>query len=131
PYFTSWLRPQILAAMGRHVPPNVAEYRAYFGGLKIKTSLDLDMQRAAEQAISSELPSGSGLPSASLVTIDNRTGEVRAMVGGPIVNGHEDFTHQPFNLATEGHRQPGSAFKPFTLAMALQSGAYAPAPIIE
>src|SRR5581483_9146333 len=32
PYFTSWLRPQILDAMGRHLPPNVAEYRAYYGG---------------------------------------------------------------------------------------------------
>ena len=74
------------------------------------------MQQAAEQAISSELPTGSGLPSASLVAIDNRTGEVRAMVGGPIVNGEEDYTQFPFNLATEGYRQPGSSFKPFTLA---------------
>ena len=39
-----------------HVPPNVAEYRAYYGGLKIRTTLDLDMQRAAEQAVSAELP---------------------------------------------------------------------------
>ena len=123
PYFTSWLRPQILAAMGlgHGVPAGVAEYRAYYGGLKIRTSLDLEMQKAAEQAVSAELPSGSGLPSASLVAIDNKTGEVRAMVGGPIVNGQEDFTHFPFNLATHGERQPGSAFKPFTLAEALIS----------
>ncbi len=133
PYFTSWLRPQILAAMGlgRGVPASVAEYRAYYGGLKIRTSLDLQMQHAAEQAVSSTLPTGSGLPTASLVAIDNRTGEVRAMVGGPIVNGAEDYSHQPFNLATEGHRQPGSAFKPFTLAMALESGEYSPDSIIE
>ena len=56
------------------------------------------------------------------MAIDNKTGEVRAMVGGPIVNGSEDFAHHPFNLATEGHRQPGSAFKPFTLAIALEPG---------
>ena len=56
PYFTSWLRPQILAAVGHGVSPSLAEYRAYYGGLKIKTTLDLDMQKAAEQAISSELP---------------------------------------------------------------------------
>ncbi len=62
PYFTSWLRPQILAAMGHGVQPNVAEYRAYYGGLKIRTSLDLDMQHAAEQAVQAELPAGSGLP---------------------------------------------------------------------
>jgi penicillin-binding protein 1A len=132
PYFTSWLRPQILAAMGlgHGVPANVAEYRAYYGGLKIRTSLDLEMQKAAEQAISNELPSGSGLPSASLVTIDNKTGEVRAMVGGPIVGGKEDYAHFPFNLATEGHRQPGSAFKPFTLAEALMSGLYGPDSVI-
>jgi penicillin-binding protein 1A len=125
PYFTSWLRPQILAAMGlgRGVPASVAEYRAYYGGLRIRTSLDLELQRTAEQAISQDLPTIPGQqPAASLVAIDNATGEVRAMVGGPIVNGHEDYSHSQFNLATEGHRQPGSAFKPFTLAVALESG---------
>ena len=130
PYFTSWLRPQILAAVGHGVSPSLAEYRAYYGGLKIKTTLDLDMQKAAEQAISSELPADSGLPSASLVAIDNKTGEVRAMVGGPVVNGEEDYAHFPFNLATEGHRQPGSAFKPFTLAEALKTGDYGPDSVI-
>jgi penicillin-binding protein 1A len=131
PYFTSWLRPQILSAMGlgRGVPASVAEYRTYFGGLKIRTTLDLKLQQAAEQAISAELPTGYHLPSASLVAIDNKTGEVRAMVGGPIVNGQEDFEHHPFNLATEGHRQPGSAFKPFTLAVALEHG-YGPSSLM-
>ena len=65
PYFTSWLRPQILAAMGlrpgatRQQQQN-AEYRAYYGGLKIQTSLDLKLQQAADQAIASELPYGPG-----------------------------------------------------------------------
>jgi penicillin-binding protein 1A len=122
PYFTSWLRPQILRIMGRGAAPSLAEYRAYYGGLKIKTSLDLSMQRAAEQAVEQDLPSGPGEPTASMVAIDNKTGEVRAMVGGPIVNGLEDYHHHPFNLATQGHRQPGSSFKPFTLAIALESG---------
>jgi len=134
PYFTSWLRPQILASMGLGqpgVPDSVAEYRAYYGGLKIRTTIDLGMEQAADQAISEELPSGSGLPSASLVAIDNKTGEVRAMVGGPIVNGQEDYSQFPFNLATEAERQPGSAFKPFTLAMALESGKYGPDSIID
>jgi len=134
PYFTSWLRPQILKAMGLGqpgVPDSVAEYRAYYGGLKIRTTIDLGMEQAADEAISGELPNGSGLPSASLVAIDNKTGEVRAMVGGPIVNGQEDYGQFPFNLATEARRQPGSAFKPFTLAMALQSGKYGPDSIID
>ena len=126
PYFTSWLRPQILAAVGHGVSPALAEYRAYYGGLKIRTTIDLEMQKAAEQAISSELPADSGLPTASLVAIDNKTGEVRAMVGGPVVNGEEDYDQFPFNLATEGHRQPGSSFKPFTLAEALKTGDYGP-----
>ncbi|MBV8429845.1 MAG: transglycosylase domain-containing protein [Solirubrobacterales bacterium] len=128
PYFTSWLRPQILALMGDRpgdTPQEqaAAEYRAYYGGLKIRTTLDLKMQEAADQAVSANLPyQGSDSPVASLVTLDNRTGEVRAMVGGPIVNGHEDYGQYPFNLATEAERQPGSAFKPFTLAVALEHG---------
>ena len=132
PYFTSWLRPQLLGAVerGSGVSPSVAEYRTYYGGLKIRTTLDLKLQEAADQAVSAELPSGEGLPSASLVAIDNRTGEVRAMVGGPIVNGREDYTHSQFNLATQGLRQPGSSFKPFTLAVALQHG-YSPDSIID
>ncbi len=123
PYFTSWIRPQILHAMGlgRGVPASVAEYRAYYGGLKIRTTLDLRMQKAADQAVSSSLPHDRGM-TASLVAIDNKTGEVRAMVGGPLVNGQEDYQQHPFNLATDGFRQPGSAFKPFTLAVALESG---------
>ncbi len=128
PYFTSWLRPQILSAvgLGHGVPASVAEYRAYYGGLKIKTTLDLRLQQAADQAVSQVLPfdpaKGANQAVASLVAIDNATGQVRAMVGGPIVNGQEDYQQYPFNLATDGERQPGSAFKPFTLAVALESG---------
>jgi penicillin-binding protein 1A len=127
PYFTSWLRPQILAVMGDRPGASqqqqaLANYRAFYGGLKIHTTLDLAMQQAADQAVEQVLPSGTGAPTASLVAIDNKTGEVRAMVGGPIINGREDYAHYPFNLATEGHRQPGSSFKPFTLAVALEDG---------
>src|SRR5262249_47007575 len=50
------------------------------------------------------------------VAIDNATGEVRAMVGG------SDYSQVPFNLATQGQRQPGSAFKPFVLATAIREG---------
>jgi penicillin-binding protein 1A len=108
PYFTSWVRQQVVDHFGA--------FRAFSGGLQITTSLDLDLQQAAQQAISQMLPPGSGLPTASLVAIDNRTGEVRAMVGG------SDYAQQPFNLATQGQRQPGSTFKPFVLTAALESG---------
>ena len=55
-------------------------------------------------------------PTAAVVALDNDTGEVRAMVGG------RDYHTRPFNLATQGQRQPGSAIKPFILAEALRRG---------
>ncbi len=122
PYFMSWLEPQVLSAIERGgTPPSVAEYQAFYGGLKIRTTLDLKLQQAADQTIAQDLPYRPGGPVASLVAIDNKTGEVRAMVGGPIVGGREDYSQFPFNLATEGQRQPGSSFKPFTLAVAFES----------
>src|SRR4051795_3105400 len=107
PYFSSWVTQQLL---DRYHSTGLV----FGGGLKVTTSLDSDLQDAAVQAIQGRL-GGIG-PSASLVAIDNKTGEVKAMVGG------SDFEHRPFNLATNGHRQPGSSFKPFTLIGALEKG---------
>ena len=127
PYFTAWVRPQIVDALEREgIPAKIAQYRAFYGGLKIRLTVDLRLQQAAQQTIDSEFPTGSGLPTASLVAIDNKTGEVRAMVSG---NG--DYSQMPFNLATLGYRQPGSSFKPFTLAAALATGEYGPSSIID
>jgi penicillin-binding protein 1A len=106
PYFTSWVTGQLLDRY------NAAQI--FSGGLQIRTTVDPELQAAAEQAIAGRL-AGIG-PSASLVAIDNDTGEVKAMVGGT------DFNARPFNLATNGHRQPGSAIKPFILARALDDG---------
>jgi penicillin-binding protein 1A len=106
PYFTTWVTGQLL---DRYTAAQV-----FSGGLNIRTTIDPELQAAAQQAIAGRL-AGIG-PSASLVAIDNDTGEVRAMVGGP------DFDERPFNLATNGHRQPGSAIKPFILARALADG---------
>jgi penicillin-binding protein 1A len=106
-YFTSWVQQQIIERYGAP--------RAFDGGLRIKTTLDLELQRAAEQAINGYL-AYSGDPSASLVAIENATGEVRAMVGG------RSYDESPFNIATEGERQPGSSFKAFDLARALEDG---------
>ncbi len=106
-YFTSWVAQQVIERYGAP--------RAFGGGLRIKTTLDLELQRAAERAIEGYL-AYSGDPSASLVAIENSTGEVRAMVGG------RNYDESPFNLATEGERQPGSSFKAFDLAAALQDG---------
>jgi penicillin-binding protein 1A len=106
-YFTSWVQQQIIERYGAP--------RAFDGGLRIKTTLDLGLQRAAEQAIYGYLANPDG-PTASLVAIENSTGEVRAMVGG------RSYAASPFNLATEGERQPGSSFKAFDLAAALEAG---------
>jgi penicillin-binding protein 1A len=105
-YFTSWAQQQVIERYGQ---------RAFYGGLRITTTLNLELQRAAEQAISNYLPDEED-PSASLVAIENSTGEVRAMVGG------RNYGESPFNLATEGERQPGSSFKAFDLAAALEDG---------
>ena len=72
PYFTTWVRQQVVDRYGAR--------RAFEGGLRITTTLDLDLQRAAEQAVTQPLRAGG--PTAALVAIDNETGEVRAMVGG-------------------------------------------------
>jgi penicillin-binding protein 1A len=107
PYFTTWVRQQLVDEFGAR--------RAFEGGLKVKTTLDLKLQDAADKAVTKYLPNADG-PSAAVVAIDNETGAVRAMVGG------RDYAERPFNLATQGQRQPGSAIKPFILASALKKG---------
>ena len=106
PYFTSWLRQQLVDRYGAG--------EAFGGGLQIRSTLDLELQNRVQAITQSTL---AGIqPTASAVVLDNETGGVLAMVGG------SDFEASPFNLATNGHRQPGSAFKPFTLVTALQQG---------
>jgi penicillin-binding protein 1A len=106
PYFTAWLRQQLVDRYGAA--------KTFFGGLKVKTTLDLRLQNAAEEAVNSYL--GYLPPTASVVVLDNKNAGVKAMVGGP------NFETKPFNLATLGHRQPGSSIKPFTLITALEEG---------
>jgi penicillin-binding protein 1A len=106
PYFTAWLRQQLVERYGAA--------KAFFGGLKVKSTLDLRLQGAAEEAVNSYL--GYSPATASVVVIENKNAGVKAMVGGP------NFETKPFNLATQGHRQPGSSIKPFTLVTALEEG---------
>jgi penicillin-binding protein 1A len=106
-YFDDWVGQQVVARYGAE--------RTYYGGLQVHTTLDLALQREAEEAVDGYLPSPEG-PTAALVAIENSTGDVRAMVGG------RNYDESPFNLATEGERQPGSSFKAFDLAAALQDG---------
>ncbi|MGH2925827.1 MAG: transglycosylase domain-containing protein [Solirubrobacterales bacterium] len=106
PYFTSWLRQQLVDKYGAG--------EAFGGGLQVTSTLDLGLQNQL-QRITDQRAGGVGLNSAAVV-LDNVTGGVRAMVGGT------DYQNEPFNLATQGHRQPGSSFKPFTLVTALEQG---------
>lgn len=106
PYFTAWLRQQLVERYGAA--------KTFFGGLRIKSTLDLQLQQAAEETVGSYL--GGLPPTAAVVVIDNRNAGIKAMIGGP------DFEQSPFNLATLGHRQPGSSIKPFILATALEQG---------
>ncbi|MEX0834196.1 MAG: transglycosylase domain-containing protein [Actinomycetota bacterium] len=98
----------------------VGPEQAAGGGLRVQTTLDLEWQKTAEDAVRSGLPSPQD-PEAALVAIDPRSGEVRALVGG------RDFSRLQVNQATgscEGcvGRETGSAFKPFTFAAALEAG---------
>jgi penicillin-binding protein 1A len=86
----------------------------FTAGLRVTTTLDRGWQAAAERAIAEHLPNPKD-PAAALVAIDPRNGQIRAMVGG------RDFAKSKFNLAVNGlGRQAGSAFKPFTLAAAME-----------
>jgi penicillin-binding protein 1A len=109
--------------------------RVYQGGLRVFTTVDLDMQKTAEVEVGRAIAeiekrqgarktSGEAALQAALVSMDPRTGEVRAMVGG------RDFEQSSFNRATQAKRQPGSAFKPFVYAAALEQG-FSPATLIE
>jgi penicillin-binding protein 1A len=107
PYFANYVKQQLVDEYG--------PARLFGGGYRVRTSIDLDVQKAARRAIKKWLTNPNG-PTAALVAIDPRDGSVVAMVGGA------NFRESQFNLAAQAQRQPGSAFKPFVLAAALQSG---------
>ncbi|MEX2557298.1 MAG: PBP1A family penicillin-binding protein [Actinomycetota bacterium] len=95
----------------------VGQYGAgtvYRGGLTVRTTMDIDHQYLAEKAVASVLDRKDD-PQAALVAVDTATGEVVAMVGG------RTFEENQFNLASQGRRQAGSAFKPFVLATAVDA----------
>jgi penicillin-binding protein 1A len=85
------------------------------GGLRVVTTLDLDMQGKAKKAVEGTLDA-KGDPRAALVAIEAKTGAVRAMYGGG------NFSKRQFNYATDAQRQAGSTMKPFVLAQAVEDG---------
>lgn len=104
-YFVDWVMEQLPGLVGR---PDA--------DLTVETTLDINMQRAAEDAVESTLKDrASGNEQGSLVAMST-DGAVRAMVGG------RSYTTSEFNRATQAKRQPGSAFKPFVFLTALEAG---------
>ena len=118
-YFFDMISQKVIAEVGADA--------LYKGGLKIYTTLDMDMQLAAEKAMH-HLPNyytdskKLTQPQMALAAVDPKTGYVKAMIGG---RGQDKF-----NRATLAVRQPGSAFKPFVYLTAMQNG-FTPASIIE
>ena len=129
PWFSDYVRSYLIARFG--------DDKVYSGGLRVETSLDPDLQAKAEAAVNEALKGTSAPLDMALASVDPRTGQVKAIVGG------RDFSKSQVNLAlgncpaqTEPQpgdgpicvagggsgRQPGSAFKPFTLAEALEQG---------
>lgn len=114
-YFFEEVRRELVALFG--------EERVMRDGLRVYTTLDADLQRAAENTIRTRIAT-LGRKRAllarelqgALVSIDAKTGEVRAIVGG------RDFHRSSFNRAVQARRQPGSAFKPIVFAAALERG---------
>ena len=125
--------------------------RVYQGGLRVYSTIDMPMQIAAETAIADQLKAIEARRAAwkkrraaaqkkpqaddaraddddplqaALVSMDPETGHVDAMVGG------RDFEASRFNRAVQAHRQPGSAFKPFVYATALEAG-FSPASVVD
>ncbi len=106
-YFVNYVKQQLIDKYGTS--------RVFGGGLHVRTTIDLELQQTAHESIAKWLTDPQG-PAAALVAIDPRNGDVLAMVGG------SNFRQSQFNLAVQGERQPGSSFKPFVLASALDQG---------
>ncbi len=105
-YFFDFVKDELIGQYGA--------LRVRQGGLRVDTTIDLKKQAAARSAISGRL-AGIG-PSSAIVTIDPRNGYIKTMASSA------DYGKSKFNLAAQGHRQPGSTFKVMVLMTALRKG---------
>ncbi|WP_459195219.1 transglycosylase domain-containing protein [Nostoc sp. FACHB-892] len=111
PYFTSYIQKELPKYVSSDVLAN--------GGLVVETTLNPTWQKVAEEAVAKTLRNQGrweNFKQASMVAIDPRNGEIKAMVGG------KDFGKNQFNRVTQAQRQPGSTFKGFVYATAIASG---------
>jgi penicillin-binding protein 1A len=110
PYFTTYVLEKIRKKYGQ-------DY--LYSGLKIETTLNFKMQQMAEQALENGIKSASnGANQGAVVSLDNKTGYIRALVGG------RSYRASRFNAVTQGRRQPGSAFKAFVYSAAFDTDTY-------
>ena len=94
--------------------------KVYNGGLRVWTTFDPLLQRKMEQAVVDVLPEGTGDFEVAVASVDPASGAVRAFIGGP------EFADFQFNLVTQGRRQPGSSFKTYVLAAAVEKAGLPP-----
>jgi len=109
PYFISQVLKELIDKYGSE--------KVYHGGLRVFTTLDTEMQIAAEDTITrfvSQEGQRYKFSQAALLSLDPRTGYIKAMVGGV------DFNESKFNRAVQAKRQPGSSFKPFVYTAAME-----------
>ena len=106
----------------------------HFGGLKILTTLDTRYQELAFKSARNHLEAlegrvvrkpGAGPLQVALVAIENKSGAVRAMLGG------RDYSYSQFNRAVSNNRLPGSSFKPFVYFTAMEELGYSPATVVK
>jgi penicillin-binding protein 1A len=111
PYFTTYVINQLIDKYG--------EYTVYNGGLRVYTTLDLKKQRVADEVVKKFLQEEGetyNFSQAAMVSLDPRTGYIRAMVGGA------SFEASEFNRAWQSRRQPGSSFKAYVYTAAMELG---------
>jgi penicillin-binding protein 1A len=107
PYFFDYVQDELIKRYG------VGVYRR--GGLKVYTTVDPKLQEAARKAMEGQLAAYPG-PVSAVVSIDPSNGYIRAMASTG------SYRNRTFNLAAQGHRQPGSSFKTFVLTTAIRKG---------
>ena len=107
PFFFEYVREQLINRYGAKTVEH--------GGLRVYTTIDLNMQRLARKAIAEVLNEPED-PASAIVTINPSNGDIEAMAES------ESYEQSQYNLAADGHRQPGSTFKAIDLADALSRG---------
>jgi len=107
--------PYFLAMVKEYLIERYGERMVFQGGLRIHTTLDLDLQQAANKAYNQVTQNWDPELQAALVAVDTSSGQIRALIGG------RDYAASNYNRAY-ARRQPGSTFKPFMYSLAIESG---------